>query len=59
MNEQIWQRMSEEQQTEYCLSRLAVKLQAAAAQMTRLQPGNAETLVMSGLTTIIARKEPS
>lgn len=59
MNEQIWQQMTDEQQTEYCLARLAVKLQAAAAQMSSLQPGNAETLVLPGMTTIIARKEPS
>lgn len=57
MNEQLWNQMTDEQQEQFCLARLAGKLQRAAQEMTSMQPGNAETFVLPGLTTIVGRKE--
>jgi len=54
MTEEVWSEMSEEQQTQHCWQELSRLL--LAVEPPPYQAGNAETLGVPGLTTLVTRR---
>lgn len=55
MNEAIWNRMSAEEQANAWWEELTAMLEEAVREV-RYQAGNEETLVVSGMTTVVGVK---
>lgn len=54
MTEEQWDKMTNDQQTQHCWQELTRML--IAAQPPPYESGNSDTLVVPGLTTLVARR---